>query len=248
MVFRSFFCARFSICFHDVFSEHVSNFLFFSRCARKARTCVASHKNQWILMIFQGALLRRRRRQDEETFAKQIKKSLLKIWVFNGFSLFFRAARPCCKNALQNGFWEPLREPPGSSRAPPGRPKTAPGGAKSDPRWPQEPPRAPQELPRELQKALPDTPGGPQRPPRGLRGGILESFWEHFRTHLASVFEHSAPHFQRLPLTCFRHLRFLLFSFSSVPHAKEEQTQSRNKSITCPEDTQRSSETHAKCR
>ena len=161
MVFRLFFCARFSICFHGVFSVYSFNLLLFSRCARKARTCVASHKNQWILMIFQGALLRRRRRQDEETYAKHIKKCPLKILFFNRFSYFFRAARPCCKNALQNGFREPLREPPGTSRAPPGRPKTAPGGAKSDPRWPQEPPRAPQELPRELHKALPDTPGAP---------------------------------------------------------------------------------------
>ena len=138
----------------------------------------------------------------------------------------------------------------GSLRGPPGH---LPGG----PRRPQEAPRATQDGPKSRQERPKSSqesstkpfriPLGPHRPPRGLRGGILESFWEHFRTNSASVFEHSAPHFQRLPLTCFRHLRFLLFSFSSVPHAKEELTQSRNKSITYPEDTQRSSETHAKC-
>ena len=144
----------------------------------------------------------------------------------------------------------PPGDPPGPSRGAPGDP---PGG----PRRPQEPPRATQDGPKSRQERPKSSqesskkpfriPLGPHRPPGGLRGGILESFWEHFRTNSASVFEHSAPHFQRLPLTCFRHLRFLLFSFSSVPHAKEELTQSRNKSITCPEDTQRSNETHAKC-
>ena len=174
------------------------NFLFFSRCARKARTCVASHKNQWILMIFQGALLRRRRRQDQEALAKHVKKSPQKISFLIDFLTFFVPRGPAAKtpSKMASGSRSgSLRGPPGHLPGGPRRPQEAPRATQDGPKSRQERPKSSQESSTKPFRI----PLGPHRPPRGFRGGI----WSRFGS-ISERIRHQFSNIRRLIFKGFR--------------------------------------------
>ena len=65
-------------------------------------------------------------------------------------------------------------------------------------------------------------PRAAQRPPGSHFGAILALFWSIF----ASIFDHPAPHFHTFPVTCFRHVCSLCFSFFSCAPRKKQSNRS----------------------
>ena len=90
-------------------------------------------------------------------------------------------------------------------------------------------------------------PRAAQRPPGSHFGAILEPFWSHFGTILASIFDPPGPHFGTSVVTSFRHVCSLCFSsFYCTPRTnqaaiKQRERQYANKGHAIP---QRNPSTH----
>ncbi len=158
--------------FQAVFSKGFSFIFLFFRSARKWPTSEFCNTLRVKTNISQGARLRRRSGEGEEELQKQHQNNIDNTKKNAYFSYFFRAGRPCSKNAPKMTSRRLSGTLPGTLWEPPGTPWEA-----------QDDPKRRQERPRKAPGAAPGRPGADQKGlksrPR-LRGASGEPFWSHF--------------------------------------------------------------------
>ena len=164
----------FSSCFFQLGSPSNLSFLLPRENGRHAKNATPSKRKS----NFQGARLRRRRRQGkEQTYKNHLKTASKNIGKKTSAFLFFRAARPCHENAPKITSQNPSDTLLGTPWRPQGLPRSG------------------RERPRRVPGASQERPGshlsghfGPRDRPEASR----EPFWSHF----GSIVKHVDSHFR----------------------------------------------------
>jgi len=207
---------------------HIFSFFLLRENGRHAKSATPSMRKS----IFQGARLRRCRRQGKEKHTIIIRKQLPNMKK-NHISYFFRAARPCHDNAPKMTSHNPSGTLLGTPWRPQGLPRSGRERPRSDPGGSQERPRS---VPGATFPAT-SAPEAAQRPPGSHFGAILESFWLNFHSFLLSFSPPRRRIFQRLQSHVSHMCAAFVSLFSKEPHAKATQTQIKKQSQTNTEDT-----------